>query len=130
MDELIKKMKIIALNSNIICQHSAALISNDKMFNIGYNKNITYTNKTYSIHAEIDVLSSFYNKKKIKGMDLIVIRVKNKKLCMSKPCKHCLIKITKMGIRKVYYSTSNGVLISEETVNMVSDHISSGNRFK
>jgi deoxycytidylate deaminase len=120
-EEILDLLKKIAMHSNIHFKHGAALIHKDlfkKEIGLGFNKfikeitirkdNVTQTHYK-TIHAEVDALCSYPNKKKIKGMDLIVIRVnKNAALKQSRPCNQCISKLNKLGIRKVFYSNEKG----------------------
>lgn len=58
-----------------------------------------------SIHAEVDAIIKA--KRNLKGCDLLVIRINNKKeLRIAKPCQYCMSYIEYVGIRKIYYSIS------------------------
>jgi deoxycytidylate deaminase len=109
------------------------------MHSYGFNKfikeiTIRKDNQTQThyktIHAEVDVLCNYPNKKQIKGMDLIVIRVnKQNMLRNSRPCNDCISKLNKLGIRKVFYSNEKGDIVYEYVQDMPNLHISSGRRF-
>ncbi len=59
----------------------------------------------YSIHAEYMACKKAT---KTKGCSLLVIRLKENKFEMSKPCDCCMGVITDSGIKKIYYSNQNG----------------------
>lgn len=122
-------LKKIANNSDIYYQHAAGIIQNNKLISSGINKFAAVKSPQYkrTIHAEI---SAFYNvsKKSLKGLDVIVIRIKNNMLKNSRPCNNCIDKLRKVGIRKVYYSNEDGIIVSEFVENMEKLHISSGYR--
>lgn len=66
---------------------------------------------------------------KTKDIDLYVVRVDCKgKLTDSKPCNHCLDAMKRVGIKKVFYSTSSRTIICEKVSDMISDHISHGQK--
>lgn len=139
--ELLKKL---ASNSDIHYKHAAALIKNEKIYSAGINKFVkkldvkSYNKKTgensiethfKTIHAEISVFDKL-SKKSSKGLDIIVIRInKNFTLKNSRPCNHCIDKLKKIGIRKVFYSNENGQIICEYIEHMKKIHISAGSRF-
>ena len=71
-------------------------------------KNIKFT-----VHAEIDAIMS-YPKHELKGMDILIIRVKRDgTLGDSRPCNTCIGKMLKAGIRRAYYSNRDGGLSCE-----------------
>jgi deoxycytidylate deaminase len=132
--DIIDKLIKVAKNSSIVSQkHGAALISNKKIYSICANAiiKIIHVNNTMhsrSIHAELNVFSKF-SKNNVKNMDIIVIRVnKHNVLKNSRPCNDCIEKLTICGIRKVYYSNSNGEIVSEIVQDMKKIHVSLGNR--
>lgn len=59
-----------------------------------------------SVHAEVDAILKA--RKNLKNASLIVIRINKKdEFRMSKPCKHCMLYLNHIGIKKIYYSISN-----------------------
>lgn len=124
--------------SDILNKHSAALIKNNKIYAIAINdivKTVEFINHSGRLncrkitrHAEENVF--FKTKiKNVKNLDIIVIRINSKlELRNSKPCVHCLEKLKKYNIRKVYYSTQEGGLHSDYLSNITKDHISSGQK--
>lgn len=89
---------------------------------------------TIDYHAEINAfmkINKWKNRPKI--LDLLVIRYsKSGKLGESRPCFHCIMKLkqSNIGLRNVYYSTNNGIIIKEKFNNMLylKKHISKRNR--
>lgn len=99
-----------------------------------------------SIHAEANAILSYYGKSfyynkyknlvylpndskgKKNNIDLIVARF-NKKgiMCNARPCYNCLELMKLVGIRKVYYTTEDGI-ICEDIKNMISILITSSLR--
>ena len=53
-------------------------------------------------------------KSKYKKIDMIVIRQYKGRLAESKCCEDCIKLMKFVGIRKVYYSNSNGDLVCEK----------------
>lgn len=124
LQNILDTLKKYALNSDINYKHSACLLNKKHIISININKFIN-KNRTATIHAEINVINSIKN---VKGLDILVIRYSKKSLGNSRPCKNCIDKMIKLGIRKVYYSNSEGKIVSELANTMVSTHISSGVR--
>ena len=96
MDEIIQKLKDIAVYSDISSKHAAAIIYKNQMINCDINKYLFYgkscirdkvnttidigDNKIYykTIHAEISVLHKLPKKNiPYKKFDIIVIRTNN-----------------------------------------------------
>ena len=48
------------------------------------------------------------------------------KLADSKPCQHCIEKLKSLGVRKIAYSVSGGIIV--EKVSEITNRPSSGNR--
>lgn len=64
-------------------------------------------------------------RKKQRRIDIYVVRVnKTGKLMNSKPCAECTNAMKYAGVNKVFYSTSDGTIISEKVKYMKSDHLS------
>lgn len=136
----INLLKKIASGSNIYYKHAAALIDSNRIYSAGVNqyvKSIQIKLKNSgeiqthfrTIHAEISVFSKI-SKKTAKGLDILVIRInKNFALKNSRPCNHCIDKLRKIGIRKIFYSNKDGNIVSEFIDDMEKLHISDGNQF-
>ena len=140
-ESILESLKKTAMKSSVNNRHSAALIKKDTVLNSSYNKFIKQvlirkdncTSIHYlTIHAEVNAICSYYDKKSVRGMDLIVIRINNygTKLKNSRPCNDCIIKLRKLGIRKVYYSDEKGEIVFEYVNNMKFLHICSSSRNK
>lgn len=132
LELLIKK----AIESNVNYKHAAALIKDRVIYSSGINKfiqskknklNLEYEEIKRTMHAEINVFNN-YPIKKGRGMDILVIRINNRRMLKnSRPCNECINRLCKIGIRKVYYSNDNGHIVSEYVQYMDKIHISSGN---
>ena len=132
-EEPIRLLKKIAIESIVYYKHAAALIFGDTIYSSGANKfikEIKINDQIYykTMHAEITVFERL-PKKKVRGMDILVIRInKNLALRNSRPCTQCIEKLFKLGIRKVYYSNEDGHIVREFVEHMEKTHISSGTR--
>lgn len=116
-----------AKKSEMYHRHGAILFFRRRVYSQGHNKFDTFA---ISTHAEIDCSLKIKDKKKLPHVYLLVIRLNgNDKLANSKPCKHCLEKLKKIGIKRVYYSDSNGNIVYEKIKYATSNHISSGVKF-
>lgn len=115
-------------------KHSAALLKNGKIIDVGYNKYCSFTKKS-TIHAEIDVLMNMRKKYKKKyqmiNLDIIIIRIspKDSVLKNSRPCNHCIDTLRKFNIKRVYYSNEYGEIVCEKIEDMKKMHICSGDKF-
>lgn len=132
-EEPIQLLKKIAVESIVNYKHAAALIYDDTVYSSGVNKFIKEIKINDQIvyktmHAEITVLQKL-PKKKVRGMDILVIRInKNLALRNSRPCTQCIEKLSKLGIRKVYYSNKDGCIVAEFVEHMEKTHYSSATR--
>lgn len=87
-------------------------------------------------HAEMDALNKVSTWKNVPNcVDLLVIRFsKSGLLSESRPCMHCIyfLQNSKLIIKNVYYSNSNGKITKEKFNNMLNSpltYISSGIRY-
>lgn len=131
MEFILEYLKIKAMKSNVTYKHASALFCNKHIYSIGINRYIFDKRLKYfsTVHAEINAINMLKNKKN-KNLDILIIRINsNGTLQMSKPCSHCICKLKKNGIRKVYYSNNNKI-ICEDLDNITSNHISSSEKFK
>lgn len=137
IDEVIlKKLKTVAEKSNVNSRHSCALVVDNNIITLGFNRYCN--NKKYSntIHAEIDALFKLKTKIKTREkVDIIIIRLSNYNneiLKNSKPCNHCIIHLkkyhesTKIFINRIYYSNEHGEIVHDTLDNICNNHISSG----
>lgn len=131
IDDYINLLKKIAINSNISSKHAAALIHSNRIYSSGYNHYITNVKddkNDRTIHAEISIFENI-SKKIAKGLDIIVIRVNNNLILKnSRPCNHCIEQLKKIGIRKIFYSNENGIILCEFVDKIQKKHISKGNK--
>jgi tRNA(Arg) A34 adenosine deaminase TadA len=96
--------------------HCAAITIGGKIICTGRNNNRTKLSKCCltSIHAEIDVLYKYFrnNYTPNSRLCLWVIRWNHKtcELRNSKPCISCLCAIRKFNIKRIYFSTNEGIV--------------------
>jgi deoxycytidylate deaminase len=111
---------------------------------IGVNKfNATYKNPLHcflTIHAEMDAINGLlrgYNNEKAKtfarqNMKIFVVRfTKSGLLANSRPCKHCVIKMHQLGIKKVTWTNTDRTMESDTPYNLLKNNTiikSTGNR--
>lgn len=78
-------------------------------------------------HAEENVIAKYRSLIGVKDrkefpkrkLHIMVIRINsNNELTESKPCGHCLEVMQSYGIRKVTYSTRQGIMVTESLINI------------
>lgn len=124
----IEKLFYKAKDSIMEKQVSSCLIQNGKIISNIFCNTYNYRD-SYNSHAETNVILNYYRRhqKNNKKISIITIRLnKHNELCNARPCFHCLDLIKKVGIRKSYYSTDNGMIASENVKYMLSTHLSAG----
>jgi hypothetical protein len=94
---------------------------------------ITIDGPLKSIHAEHNALQKFVRLNKYRHyvtnndkIDIVVIRLtRSGVLGYSRPCKNCLLRLTKSGIsiNNIYYSDGDGSIIVERFNNMFNSHL-------
>lgn len=115
-------------------QHYAIFIPHREKFTtvgrkivIGISSHVVRYNQ-HSTHAEVAALEKLQSVLKIyfsdrsHKFDLYVIRLsKNGYFGSSRPCYHCLVRLTKSGlsIRDVYYSTDERTIVREKFISML-----------
>lgn len=84
----------------------AVLVVKGKPISVGHNQYKTHPEAKYTgLHAEIQAIKSS-GKEKIKGSSIFVYREKkDESLGVSKPCKDCMKRLKKFGVRWVFYTT-------------------------
>jgi deoxycytidylate deaminase len=129
--DILDTLKKLAQRSVMVHKHSACLLHGERVFAYGINK-IYKSNDVVkvSIHAEIDALINIKMNRR-KGMDIFIIRMSKKnKLANSRPCNSCIDKLKENGLRKAYYSNSEGNIVYEFVDNMPKIHENSLNTFR
>lgn len=98
---------------------AAVIFSGPRILSTGTNaiRSHSKINKKFqeylgSIHAEqASILAA---KRNLKGTSMLIVRInKNGVLGMAKPCDMCRGFIETVGIKEIYYSTSNGEIAYE-----------------
>eukprot|EP01125_Pyxidicula_operculata_P017716 TRINITY_DN6239_c0_g1_i1.p1 TRINITY_DN6239_c0_g1~~TRINITY_DN6239_c0_g1_i1.p1 ORF type:complete len:119 (+),score=7.04 TRINITY_DN6239_c0_g1_i1:136-492(+) len=76
----------------------------------GYNKSRSCINgkEVPSMHAEILALQN-RRLNHIKGSSMFLVRITSTGLALSKPCLACLQALREFGVKKIYYSTRDGI---------------------
>jgi len=110
--------KRISFQSDCDHRHGAVLIKGSNVVNTSYNKNkfssfamrFKKGNKDYAtVHAELGSILNI-ERTNTEGATIYVVRTNNQqKLRMSKPCDMCEAAMRWVGIKKVIYSTNEGV---------------------
>jgi len=120
----IKRLKINQKKSTFPYLHICCIIKGDNVISTGVNsERELYSGCTYSCHAETDAIYKLppNNSKRIKNIDIIVIRVTQLKLKDSKPCSKCLehmMKIKGYKIKNIYYSDNDGTIKCERLIDL------------
>lgn len=111
----INKAINMAKKSTMEHKHGAVIVHNNEIIATGFNYRQYYMCHGFSIHAEVDALTKIKGRKNILAeAELYVARIGKYNpaapgdfvVKYSKPCHECTKAITKHGIRKVYYSTT------------------------
>jgi len=87
-----------ANNSPLMYQLGAVIFKGGKMLSSGFNYG--------SIHAEHSAIRRA--KMDIRGADIFVVRVNKTGFAMAKPCPNCQLLLKENGIKRAFYSNSNG----------------------
>jgi tRNA(Arg) A34 adenosine deaminase TadA len=114
----------VRVASAIVYRHKLISIGTNKLKTDPFQKRFSRNNNKIYIHAEIEAIkkaSKILTKKEFKHSSIYVCRLKwnsthkNKKLIfgMSKPCDSCMNAIIEFGIKKIIYTTNNGIEILE-----------------
>ena len=117
MKRVIEFAKEEALKSDYKIKLGCVILDKNKVISRGHNykqksvKSLTkkFLYYEFSIHAEVDAIIKA--RTDLKGMTLVVVRINNSgELMYAKPCEHCQMYINFVGIKKVFYSTKEGVV--------------------
>jgi hypothetical protein len=141
---LINIAKDSAIYSDLVQKHGSILICDD-MIITGYNHlNCSNHKSSISTHAEIDAITKFiarcrlkyyddkYIRKKLRKSILITVRVKNDAVRSSTPCRDCIEIIKDYGIRQIIYSTNtinNDDQLIKKKIRELNNRPSSGYRW-
>jgi deoxycytidylate deaminase len=102
----------VAQKSTMTHRHGCIIVaSDDSIVSEGYNHHRKAMSHRFSIHAEVAALQKVKRckTKKLAYCEMYVVRLgpSMERLKYSKPCDDCVKEITRAGIRRVYYSTSD-----------------------
>jgi len=130
----VERLRKAAMQSALNQKHAACLVYGEQITSVGVNKRFTVRLNDnvlpLTIHAEVDALSNL-NPKYLKGLDILVIRVNRAgQLVYSRPCNSCIDKLYRKGIRKAYYSDTDGNIVYEFVDKMPKIHDSAGTRMR
>ena len=105
----------LALQSRVKQRHGAVIVHNNEVIGVGFNKYDFYSKKRRcSIHAEEDAINHVLPKNagKLPYSRIIVVRVNAAgEMKLSKPCDKCYRCIVATGIKRVYYSFSDEMIV-------------------
>lgn len=104
------------LTSKSACHYKlgAVLVKDKEVLSTGYNKLLsmdkvlTQYGMFWTLHAEMDTLRKLYSVPK--GATLYVAR---NEFRSARPCKNCIKIIKKAGIKRIVYSTGDGMAIEK-----------------
>lgn len=108
----LERARRMAMKSNMAHRHGCVIVLDDEVIATGYNHFFTHYCHKFSIHAEVDALMKVKKRWRhlLPTCELYVVRVGPPSMdcCFkySRPCDECTRCITKMGLRKVFYSTN------------------------
>lgn len=116
---MIRRAKRQANKSTYRYRMGAVVFRKKKVISEGYNIPYThihpaelpmkYRKFPTSLHAEVAALLAA--NEDVKGASLIVVRINwHNQFLDSFPCPYCLMYLKHVGIRKIYYSTPDGIM--------------------
>lgn len=112
MEKFLNLAKEASQNSTYHHKLGAVIVKKNRVVSIGYNK----PHKTHprsntrfkTVHAEFDAILAS-NKEDLKGATIYVLRVAKSGLNLAKPFPCCMDLIKMVGIKKIIYSTREGL---------------------
>lgn len=136
---IINKLKIVSEKGLLSHHHASGIIYKGKLISSGVN--VIEAGK--SQHAELSAIDRFVKNygmslfsskgvvkntkllpKNLSKLVIIVIRYHGQKLVLSKPCKHCINLLKKLGIKKIYYSNEKGQIVYDKLSSITTNHTS------
>ena len=121
--EIAKKVSKFSTFHNSSIQIGCLVVYGHRIISTGYNSEKTNPlqkrynqvrfkeDTPHSIHAEIDALSHLLNNKDIDFSKVKIFVYRERKdhsLGNSRPCKSCMKLIKDLGIKNIYYTTTDG----------------------
>jgi len=116
---MIRKAQIEASRSRCRNQHGAVVGSGKRVFGCGCNSYKTHAKfgggPLSTLHAEAAAIRDAKRSRgSVKGADIYIARIDSRSK-LSKPCTSCAALIKKEGIRRVFYTSSDGTTVCEHT---------------
>jgi len=128
IDKLVKEMVKFRLSNepknlnNKVCNHVACIFDPKRGTPLTMGMNYSPVDCKVSCHAEMDAFSRLRVTRRVKTVNIIVIRfnasatVNDYKLLLSKPCLCCTLQLNQMSkkgynLKRVYYSTDDDNII-------------------
>jgi tRNA(Arg) A34 adenosine deaminase TadA len=150
MDTIVSGLIARAAKSDIGQKHAAVALCHNRVISPMFTNTLrSYISRIRvdCLHAEVAVLhylvkASLHSsdslrfvdysdpkfrklQKKLARIDIVVIRRSpSGNLMLSKPCSACTCILKKLGIRRVYFSDENQLIVSEKVRDLVSSHLS------
>jgi tRNA(Arg) A34 adenosine deaminase TadA len=126
----------VAQSSTMAQMHGAVIVRGGKTIKSACNslKPIHYYQFGLWSHAEVAAIVSDYRSDRSHvGSDVFVVRIKYNedgsiRTLNSKPCAHCCKALEVLGIRRVYYTTDDGLYVVCKVNELVPDHVSIANK--
>jgi len=126
----IERLKDIARKSTNTIKHAAVVMIGGKILSYGFNS----MRGSKTDHAECSAIRKYMYtrginettifKRKFSKLTVVVIRLScGDNISMSKPCKHCIEYMRKLGIKAVIYSNNNGDMIKENVKKINNKHV-------
>jgi|APGre2960657468_1045069.scaffolds.fasta_scaffold01539_8 deoxycytidylate deaminase len=109
-----------AMKSTMDQKLGSVVVYGNEIISIGYNKHCNTMEHLWSYHAEVSALMPLRKlpKRQLKECEMYVVRIgPPSSLCsvrMSKPCDRCAKIINEMGIRRVFYTTNDEIMIEDQ----------------
>ena len=132
--KIIDKLLNLAATSKIINKHSCCIASGSKILVSSINTNRTkFKGNIYCCgHSEINCIHKWNTsalglrkRRKMNKLTMYIVRNSRGRLGNSAPCLICYKNILKSGIKKIVYSTNEGI-INCNINNYNTNHLSSG----
>lgn len=107
-----------AYKSPVLMRHGCVAVKNGKILARGFNHYRTFSKdnfitNTCTCHAECDVIRKLHNANPnidYKKVTLYIVRINRKgDLKSSAPCIDCYNMLTKCGVKRIVYSSDNGI---------------------
>ena len=99
---------------NTKIKHFCFVVKGRKILEMGLNSLKTHPKSNtayYTIHAETDVVIKFARRgESLEGKTVVVIRLDaDQEPRLSKPCKHCEALLLENNVKRIFYSTQEGL---------------------